>query len=179
MNPEAERFTLALQKLHHSKRRQKSFMLCQVCSETNKAFLVDQSVFIKHAILSSQNLNGVLSFNTFCLLQPVIRCRPRSLFRSPSMPSPVSRLSVKRPDCSRDENTPVRVKRRRSLAGTQVTILEQNPESPRTVSPGKDFSLESVMSWGCCSQLAVILFGIFWNLESDQFRQKHKPVGAG
>ncbi|KAE8290365.1 M-phase inducer phosphatase 1 [Larimichthys crocea] len=63
---------------------------------------------------------------------PVIRCRPRSLFRSPSMPSPVSRPSVKRPDCPGDENTPVRVKRRRSLAGTQVTTLEQNPESPRT-----------------------------------------------
>ncbi|XP_070698905.1 M-phase inducer phosphatase 2 isoform X2 [Pempheris klunzingeri] len=62
---------------------------------------------------------------------PVIRCRPRSLFRSPSMPSPVSRPSVKRPDCPGDENTPVRVKRRRSLAGTQVTTLEQNPESPR------------------------------------------------
>ncbi|XP_041809453.1 M-phase inducer phosphatase 2 [Chelmon rostratus] len=62
---------------------------------------------------------------------PVIRCRPRSLFRSPSMPSPVSRPCAKRPDCSRDENTPVRVKRRRSLAGTQVTTLEQNPESPR------------------------------------------------
>lgn len=62
---------------------------------------------------------------------PVIRCRPRSLFRSPSMPSPVSRPSVKRPDCPEDENTPVRVKRRRSLAGTQVTNLEQNPESPR------------------------------------------------
>ncbi|XP_059209902.1 M-phase inducer phosphatase 2 isoform X2 [Centropristis striata] len=63
---------------------------------------------------------------------PVIRCRPRSLFRSPSMPGPVSsRPSVKRPDCPRDENTPVRVKRRRSLAGTQVTTLEQNPESPR------------------------------------------------
>lgn len=61
---------------------------------------------------------------------PVIRCRPRSLFRSPSMPSPVSR-PVKRPDCPGDENTPVRVKRRRSLAGTHVTILEQNPESPR------------------------------------------------
>lgn len=62
---------------------------------------------------------------------PVIRCRPRSLFRSPSMPSPVSRPCAKRPDCSRDENTPVRVKRRRSLAGTQVTTLEQNSESPR------------------------------------------------
>ncbi|XP_032366976.1 M-phase inducer phosphatase 2 [Etheostoma spectabile] len=63
---------------------------------------------------------------------PVIRCRPRSLFRSPSMPSPVSyRCSMKRPDCSGDENTPVRVKRRRSLAGIQVTPMEQNPESPR------------------------------------------------
>lgn len=62
---------------------------------------------------------------------PVIHCRPRSLFRSPSMPSPVPRTSVKRPDCPRDENTPVRVKRRRSVAGSQVTILEQNPESPR------------------------------------------------
>ncbi|XP_005929693.1 M-phase inducer phosphatase 2 [Haplochromis burtoni] len=62
---------------------------------------------------------------------PVIRCRPRSLFRSPSMPSPVSRLSVKRADRPGDENTPIRVKRRRSLAGTQVTTLEQNPESPR------------------------------------------------
>uniref|UniRef100_A0A3B4GL96 M-phase inducer phosphatase n=1 Tax=Pundamilia nyererei TaxID=303518 RepID=A0A3B4GL96_9CICH len=64
---------------------------------------------------------------------PVIRCRPRSLFRSPSMPSPVSRLSVKRADRPGDENTPIRVKRRRSLAGTQVTTLEQNPESPRMV----------------------------------------------
>uniref|UniRef100_A0A671WAC8 M-phase inducer phosphatase n=1 Tax=Sparus aurata TaxID=8175 RepID=A0A671WAC8_SPAAU len=62
---------------------------------------------------------------------PVIRCRPRSLFRSPSMPSPVSRPSIKRPDCPGDETTPVRVKRRRSLAGTHVTNLEQNPESPR------------------------------------------------
>lgn len=62
---------------------------------------------------------------------PVIRCRPRNLFCSPSMPSPVSRLSVKRPDCPKDETTPVRVKRRRSLAGTQVTSQEQDPESPR------------------------------------------------
>uniref|UniRef100_A0A8C2ZP63 M-phase inducer phosphatase n=1 Tax=Cyclopterus lumpus TaxID=8103 RepID=A0A8C2ZP63_CYCLU len=63
---------------------------------------------------------------------PVIRCRPRSLFRSPSMPSPLpSRPCAKRPDCPGDEITPVRVKRRRSLAGTQVTTVEQNPESPR------------------------------------------------
>ncbi|XP_060938647.1 M-phase inducer phosphatase 2 [Limanda limanda] len=62
---------------------------------------------------------------------PVIRCRPRSLFRSPSMPSPLSRPCAKRPDCPGDDVTPVRVKRRRSVAGTQVTSLEQNPESPR------------------------------------------------
>ncbi|XP_033844346.1 M-phase inducer phosphatase 2 [Periophthalmus magnuspinnatus] len=61
---------------------------------------------------------------------PIIRCRPRSLFRSPSMPSPVSRHSMKRPDCPSDENTPVWVKRRRSVAGTQVTPMEQDPESP-------------------------------------------------
>ncbi|XP_029317178.1 M-phase inducer phosphatase 2 isoform X2 [Cottoperca gobio] len=66
---------------------------------------------------------------------PLIRCRPRSLFRSPSMPSPLpTRHGAKRPDCPGDENTPVRVKRRRSVAGTQVTALEQNPESPRTGS---------------------------------------------
>lgn len=51
------------------------------------------------------------------------------------MPSPVSRPAVKRPDCPADETTPVRVKRRRSLAGSQVTTQEQNPESPRVVSP--------------------------------------------
>ncbi|XP_056282282.1 M-phase inducer phosphatase 2 [Pseudoliparis swirei] len=64
---------------------------------------------------------------------PVIRCRPRSLFRSPSMPGPLpTRPCAKRPDCPGDESTPVRVKRRRSLAGTQVTSVELNPESPRT-----------------------------------------------
>ncbi|KAL3049507.1 hypothetical protein OYC64_008875 [Pagothenia borchgrevinki] len=64
---------------------------------------------------------------------PLILCRPRSLFRSPSMPSPLpSRPCAKRPDCPADDNTPVRVKRRRSVAGTQVTPLEQNAESPRT-----------------------------------------------
>ncbi|XP_029943060.1 M-phase inducer phosphatase 2 [Salarias fasciatus] len=70
---------------------------------------------------------------------PVIRCRPRSLFRSPSAPGPApspapvpaARPCTKRPDCPGDENTPVRVKRRRSVAGTQVTGPERNPESPR------------------------------------------------
>lgn len=67
--------------------------------------------------------------------QPVVRCRPRSLFRSPSMPSPASRPSAKRPDCPAEETTPVRVKRRRSLAGSHVTSWEQSPETPRGVSP--------------------------------------------
>ncbi|CAL8283566.1 unnamed protein product [Lota lota] len=57
---------------------------------------------------------------------PVIRCRPRGLFRSPSMPSPVARPPVKRSECPRDETTPLRVKRRRSLAATP------DAESPRT-----------------------------------------------
>ncbi|XP_028252276.1 M-phase inducer phosphatase 2 isoform X2 [Parambassis ranga] len=61
---------------------------------------------------------------------PVIRCRPRSLFRSPSMPSPVSRISAKRPDRPRDDNTPVRVKRRRSLETTQVPTPDRNLRSP-------------------------------------------------
>ncbi|XP_061599803.1 M-phase inducer phosphatase 2 [Cololabis saira] len=65
---------------------------------------------------------------------PIIRCRPRNLFRSPSTPSPVSRPSMKRPDCPTDENTPIRVKRRRSVAGSQVTTMEQDPESPRVSS---------------------------------------------
>ncbi|XP_056327326.1 LOW QUALITY PROTEIN: M-phase inducer phosphatase 2 [Danio aesculapii] len=56
---------------------------------------------------------------------PVVRCRPRGLFRSPSMPSPVGRIPLKRPERPQDENTPVRVKRRRSLAGTQVSPTEQ------------------------------------------------------
>lgn len=60
--------------------------------------------------------------------------RRRSLFRSPSTPTPVSRPSAKRPDCPSDETTPIRVKRRRSLAGSHVTSQEQNPESPRAVS---------------------------------------------
>ncbi|XP_010877610.2 M-phase inducer phosphatase 2 [Esox lucius] len=54
------------------------------------------------------------------------RCRPRGLFRSPSMPIHTGRAPLKRPECPRDENTPVRVKRRRSLAGTQVTTDQED-----------------------------------------------------
>uniref|UniRef100_H3CYX9 M-phase inducer phosphatase n=1 Tax=Tetraodon nigroviridis TaxID=99883 RepID=H3CYX9_TETNG len=65
---------------------------------------------------------------------PVVRWRPRSLFRSPSTPTPLSRPSAKRPDCPADEATPARVKRRRSLAGSHVTSQEREPESPRAGS---------------------------------------------
>uniref|UniRef100_A0A8C7IMU9 protein-tyrosine-phosphatase n=1 Tax=Oncorhynchus kisutch TaxID=8019 RepID=A0A8C7IMU9_ONCKI len=62
---------------------------------------------------------------------PVARCRPRGLFRSPSMPSQVERAPLKRPECPQDENTPVRVKRRRSLVETHITNVDQGDCSPR------------------------------------------------
>ncbi|KAI7805943.1 M-phase inducer phosphatase 2 [Triplophysa rosa] len=71
---------------------------------------------------------------------PVIRCRPRGLFRSPSMPSPGGRVPLKRPDRPQDENTPVRVKRRRSLAGTQVAPTEQEDVVPHQVQRSKSFN---------------------------------------
>lgn len=49
---------------------------------------------------------------------PEVRGRPRGLFRSPTIPSPEVRALLKRPECPRDGTTPVRVKRRRSLAST-------------------------------------------------------------
>ncbi|XP_063040165.1 M-phase inducer phosphatase 2 [Engraulis encrasicolus] len=55
---------------------------------------------------------------------PLIRCRPRGLFRSPSMPNPQARSHLKRQERV-DDNTPIRVKRRRSLAGTHFTDEEQ------------------------------------------------------
>ncbi|XP_030628451.1 M-phase inducer phosphatase 2 [Chanos chanos] len=64
--------------------------------------------------------------NTDDAESPVIRCRPRGLFRSPSLPShAVGRIPLKRPERPPDDNTPIRVKRRRSLAGSQVTAMEQ------------------------------------------------------
>ncbi|XP_051946096.1 M-phase inducer phosphatase 1-like [Xyrauchen texanus] len=71
---------------------------------------------------------------------PVIRCRPRGLFRSPSMPSPVGRVPLKRPERPQDENTPVRVKRRRSLAGTRVSPAEQGDAMPHQVQRSKSFN---------------------------------------
>ncbi|XP_057714496.1 M-phase inducer phosphatase 2 [Corythoichthys intestinalis] len=52
---------------------------------------------------------------------PVIRWRPRSLFRSPSAPGPsTSRACAKRPDCPDDDNMPMQIKRRRSLSGSRA-----------------------------------------------------------
>ncbi|KAK6304922.1 hypothetical protein J4Q44_G00255080 [Coregonus suidteri] len=64
----------------------------------------------------------------------VVGCRPRGLFRSPSMPSQLGRAPLKRPERPRDENTPVRVKRRRSLAETHITTVDQDDCSPRKMS---------------------------------------------
>lgn len=51
------------------------------------------------------------------------------------MPSPGGRVPLKRPERPQDENTPVRVKRRRSLAGTQVALTEHEDVIPHQVSP--------------------------------------------
>ncbi|KAM9477936.1 M-phase inducer phosphatase 2 isoform 2-T2 [Clarias gariepinus] len=68
-----------------------------------------------------------------------VRCRPRGLFRSPSMPTG-GRAPLKRPDRPRDENTPVRVKRRRSVAGSHFTTLEQEDPFPQQVQRSKSFN---------------------------------------
>ncbi|XP_026998067.2 M-phase inducer phosphatase 2 [Tachysurus fulvidraco] len=68
-----------------------------------------------------------------------VRCRPRGLFRSPSMPTG-GRAPLKRPDRPRDDNTPVRVKRRRSVAGSHVTAMEQDDAVPQQVQRSKSFN---------------------------------------
>ncbi|XP_015199366.2 M-phase inducer phosphatase 2 [Lepisosteus oculatus] len=75
---------------------------------------------------------------------PIIRCRPRGLFRSPSLPASAGRAHLKRPECPRDEHTPVRVKRRRSVAGTvrpeDTEVEEGTPGmSCRLVQRSKSF----------------------------------------
>ncbi|XP_077394903.1 M-phase inducer phosphatase 2 isoform X2 [Festucalex cinctus] len=79
-------------------------------------------------------LTAPLVADSFGEDSPESRWRPRSLFRSPSMPSPsVSRPCAKRPDYPRDDgNTPVQVKRRRSLARSDVASEEQDVRSPKT-----------------------------------------------
>ncbi|XP_028843070.1 LOW QUALITY PROTEIN: M-phase inducer phosphatase 2 [Denticeps clupeoides] len=68
---------------------------------------------------------------------PVIRCRPRGLFRSPSMPSPQGRSQLKRVERP-DDNTPVRVKRRRSLADAYIPMVHDARPS-QTVQISKPF----------------------------------------
>ncbi|XP_062379058.1 M-phase inducer phosphatase 2 [Sardina pilchardus] len=58
---------------------------------------------------------------------PLFRCRPRGLFRSPSMPNPQVRAQLKRQE-RLDDNTPIRVKRRRSLAGTHFSEEIEQPQ---------------------------------------------------
>ncbi|MBN3307169.1 MPIP1 phosphatase, partial [Amia calva] len=65
---------------------------------------------------------------------PIIRVRPRGLFRSPSLPASSSRSQLKRVERPRDDHTPVRVKRRRSVAGTQVSELESSEEATQAMS---------------------------------------------
>ncbi|KAL2098762.1 hypothetical protein ACEWY4_005242 [Coilia grayii] len=65
---------------------------------------------------------------------PLIRCRPRGLFRSPSMPNPQGRSQLKRQE-RLDDNTPIRVKRRRSLAGTHFADEEQDKPQPTACAP--------------------------------------------
>ncbi|XP_036372837.1 M-phase inducer phosphatase 2 isoform X1 [Megalops cyprinoides] len=77
---------------------------------------------------------------------PIIRCRPRGLFRSPSLPSSTGRAPLKRAERPLDENTPVRVKRRRSLAGSQVSPAKDSagdenntPAASRLAQRSKSF----------------------------------------
>ncbi|XP_052636871.1 LOW QUALITY PROTEIN: M-phase inducer phosphatase 2 [Harpia harpyja] len=51
-------------------------------------------------------------------LRPVKRSKRQQLFRSPSMPTSVIRPILKRIDRPQDRDTPVKTKRRRSVAGT-------------------------------------------------------------
>ncbi|XP_028816335.1 M-phase inducer phosphatase 1-like [Denticeps clupeoides] len=55
---------------------------------------------------------------------PVIHCRPHGLFRSPSMPNPQAWSQLKRV-APPNENTPVRVKRRRILADTYIPMMHE------------------------------------------------------
>ncbi|MBN3270767.1 MPIP2 phosphatase, partial [Polyodon spathula] len=54
---------------------------------------------------------------------------PRGLFRSPSLPCSATRLALKRPERPRDENTPVKIKRRKSLAGSVAREEDKEEEA--------------------------------------------------
>uniref|UniRef100_A0A8C4Y3G3 M-phase inducer phosphatase n=1 Tax=Gopherus evgoodei TaxID=1825980 RepID=A0A8C4Y3G3_9SAUR len=53
----------------------------------------------------------------------------RQLFRSPSMPSSVIRPILKRLDRPQDKDTPVKTKRRKSVAGTPIEEKAEEPKS--------------------------------------------------
>ncbi|XP_037754363.1 M-phase inducer phosphatase 2 [Chelonia mydas] len=61
-------------------------------------------------------------------LRLVRRSKCRQLFRSPSMPSSVIRPILKRLDRPQDKDTPVKTKRRKSVAGTPI---EEKAEEPK------------------------------------------------
>ncbi|XP_054846484.1 M-phase inducer phosphatase 2-like isoform X2 [Eublepharis macularius] len=65
---------------------------------------------------------------------PALRCasKCRRLFRSPSMPSSVIRPILKRLDRPQDRDTPVKTKRRKSLAGSTIPEKAEEPK-PRLV----------------------------------------------
>ncbi|XP_065153176.1 M-phase inducer phosphatase 2 [Paramisgurnus dabryanus] len=100
--------------------------------ETDSVVPFGMDSLLTAPLVAKQNMDSADS--------PVIRCRPRGLFRSPSMPNPGGRIPLKRPERPQDENTPVRVKRRRSLAGTQVAPSEQEDVMPHQVQRSKSFN---------------------------------------
>ncbi|XP_050770475.1 M-phase inducer phosphatase 2, partial [Gymnogyps californianus] len=61
--------------------------------------------------------------------RPVKRSKCRQLFRSPSMPSSVIRPILKRIDRPQDRDTPIKTKRRRSVAGTPSEEVVAEPKA--------------------------------------------------
>ncbi|KPP71940.1 M-phase inducer phosphatase 2-like [Scleropages formosus] len=70
--------------------------------------------------------------------QPII-CRPRGLFRSPSLPMG-TRPAMKRLNRPRDEATPVQVKRRRSVAGTPSAPEDGEHQACRVIQRSQSLS---------------------------------------
>uniref|UniRef100_A0A674K3P1 M-phase inducer phosphatase n=1 Tax=Terrapene triunguis TaxID=2587831 RepID=A0A674K3P1_9SAUR len=62
-------------------------------------------------------------------LRSVRHSKCRQLFRSPSMPSSVIRPILKRLDRPQDKDTPVKTKRRKSVAGTPIEEKAEEPKS--------------------------------------------------
>nr|XP_028600268.1 M-phase inducer phosphatase 2 isoform X2 [Podarcis muralis] len=89
-------------------------------------------------------------------LSPLGTGKCRRLFRSPSMPSAVIRPILKRLDRPQDKETPVKNKRRKSLAGGAIEEKEEEPVIHATKAASKGPRL--VRSRSCCpSEIANIL----------------------